>query len=88
MIIAKYPEHIEAQLKILDEKIEEIYRNYASMKFRPDEAVRIKANLHKAIEPFVNEKVRLIQNSVPKYVVTLSGAEEVQNGNQSVSQDI
>ena len=70
MIITKYPEHIEAQLKILDERIEEIYREYASAKFRPDEAVRIKVNLSKAIEPFVNEKVRLIQNSVPIYIIT------------------
>lgn len=69
MITVKYPEWIEAQLKILDERIEEIYREYAEIKVRPDEAMRIKKNLYEQTKPFVDEKVRLIANSHPTYIV-------------------
>lgn len=69
MIIAKYPDWVEAQLKILDERIEEIYRDYAELKVRPDEALRIKKNLYERTKPFVDEKVRLIANSCPTYIV-------------------
>lgn len=69
MIVTKYPEWVEAQLKILDERIEEIYQNYADQKFRPDEAMWIKENLYEQTKPFVDEKVRLITNSHPTYIV-------------------
>ena len=69
MLIAKYPEWVEAQLKMLDEKIEKIYREYAEIKVRPDEAMRIKKNLYELTKPFVDEKVRLIANSCPTYIV-------------------
>ena len=69
MVIVKYPEWVEAQLKILDERIEEIYREYAKIKVRPDEAMRIKKNLYERTKPFVDEKVRLIANSYPTYIV-------------------
>ena len=69
MIIAKYPDWVEAQLKILDERIEEIYRDYAELKVRPEEAMRIKKNLYERTKPFVDEKVRLIANSCPTYIV-------------------
>lgn len=69
MIVTKYPDWIEAQLKILDERIESIYKAYGELKFRPDEAMRIKNNLYKQIQPFVDEKVRLIANSCPTYIV-------------------
>lgn len=69
MITVKYPEWVEAQLKILDERIEEIYRQYADLKFKPQEAMRIKRNLYEQTKPFVDEKVRLISNCCPKYMV-------------------
>lgn len=69
MIKVKYPEWVEAQLKILDERIEEIYQNYANLKFRPDEAMWIKKNLYEQTKPFVDEKVRLITNCCPTYIV-------------------
>ena len=69
MIETKYPDWVEAQLKILDERIEEIYRIYENKKFPPDEAMRIKCNLYELTKPYVDEKVRLIQNSVPTYIV-------------------
>ncbi len=68
MIITKYPEWIEVQLKIIDKRIEEIYREYMNVKLKPDEAMRVKQNLYKRIEPFVDEKVRLISNSCPTYI--------------------
>lgn len=69
MITVKYPEWVEAQLKILDEMIEEMYREYAEIKVRPDEAMWIKKNLYEQTKPFVNAKVRLIANSNPTYIV-------------------
>ena len=69
MIITRYPDHIEAQLKILDERIEEIYQRYENKKFRPDQAMQIKKNLYEQTKPFVDEKVRLITNSQPTYIV-------------------
>jgi hypothetical protein len=69
MIETKYPDWVEAQLKILDERIEEIYRIYENKKFPPEEALRIKRNLYELTKPYVDEKVRLIQNSVPTYIV-------------------
>lgn len=69
MITVKYPEHIEAQLKILDERIEEIYRTYMSVKVPPNQAMRLKQNLYEITKPFVDEKVRLIQNCCPTYIV-------------------
>ena len=75
MIRTKYPEWVEAQLKILDERIEEIYQEYSEIKVRPDEAMRIKKNLYERTKPFVDEKVRLITNSCPTYTVEGSEAE-------------
>lgn len=69
MVTVKYPEWVEVQLKIIDERIEEIYREYADIKVRPDEAMRIKKNLYERTKPFVDEKVRLIANCCPKYIV-------------------
>lgn len=69
MVTVKYPEWVEVQLKILDERIEEIYREYAEIKVRPDEAMRIKKNLYERTKPFVDEKVRLIANCCPTYMV-------------------
>lgn len=69
MITVKYPEWVEAQLKIIDERIVEIYKEYEGMKFEPDEAMRIKRNLYERTKPFVDEKVRLISSSYPTYIV-------------------
>lgn len=69
MIIVKYPEWVEVQLKILDERIEEIYREYAKIKVRPDEAIRVKKNMYERTKPFVDEKVRLIANCCPTYII-------------------
>ena len=69
MITVKYPEHIEAQLKIIDERIAEIYQTCMSEKMRPDDAMRLKRNLYEMTKPFVDEKVRLIQNCCPTYIV-------------------
>lgn len=68
MIITKYPDWVEDQLKILDDRIAAIYREFSEMKVRPDEVLRLKRNLYEAIKPYVDEKVRLISNSVPTYI--------------------
>lgn len=69
MVIVKYPELVEVQLKILDERIAEIYQEYAKIKVRPDAAIQIKKNLQEQIKPFVDEKVRLITNCCPIYIM-------------------
>lgn len=69
MITVKYPDWVEAQLKIIDERIEEIYKEFSKVKVKPDDAMRIKRNLYERTKPFVDEKVRLIANSYPTYMV-------------------
>lgn len=69
MITVKYPDWVEAQLKIIDERIEEIYKEFSKVKVKPDDAMRIKKNLYERTKPFVDEKVRLIANSYPTYMV-------------------
>ena len=78
MIVTKYPEWIEAQLKIIDERIEEIYRTYMDVKAKPGDAMRIKRDLAEKIRPFVDEKVRLISNSCPTYIVKAESKEELE----------
>ena len=78
MIITKHPEWIEVQLKIIDERIEEIYREYMDVEVKPDDAMRIKRNLAERIKPFVDEKVRLISNSCPAYIVKAESKEELE----------
>ena len=72
MIITKYPEWVEAQLKIIDERIEEIYREYMNVNVNPNDAMRIKRNFTERIRPFVDEKARGTLNSCPTYIVDKS----------------
>ena len=69
MTIVKYPEWVEVQLKIIDERIEEIYLEYGKLKVRPDEVIRLKKSMDEQIKPFVDEKVRLIANCSPVYII-------------------
>lgn len=75
MIETVYPDHIQAQLDLLDEKIAEIYeQELPNMKqtsciLNIVEKQRIKRNLYERIRPLLDEKARLIQNSVPKYII-------------------
>ena len=85
MIVTKYPDWIEEQLKILDERIESIYKAYEEIKVRPDEAMRIKENLYKQVQPFVDEKVRLIANSCPTYIV--NGKELIKENKDKICTD-
>lgn len=72
MIQTIYPEPIQAQLDLIDEKIEKIYaESYPESDAIPNvyEANRIKKNLYEKTRPLLDEKVRLIANSCPKYVI-------------------
>ena len=40
-----------------------------NVKVKPDDAMRIKRNLAEKIKPFVDEKVRLISNCYPTYIL-------------------
>lgn len=77
MIITKYPEHIESQLRIIDESITKIYEdelpkepNAEFMDIRNLE--RIKRNIYERTKPLLDEKVRLITNSVPIYIIDIN----------------
>lgn len=74
MIITKYPEHIEAQLKRLDELIVKIYEDELPKEVNAEFAdvrsiERIKRTIYERTKPLVDEKVRLISSSVPTYIV-------------------
>ena len=70
MIVTKYPEWVEAQLQILDERIAEIYQEYSEIKVTSYiDNERLKRNYYERIKPFVDEKVRLIKNSYPTYII-------------------
>lgn len=73
MIIVKYPEWVETQLKIINERIEEIYRNYMDIQVTPDIAMQIKKNVYEQTRPLVDERVRLIANCCPKYIFKIGG---------------
>lgn len=79
MIITKYPEHIEAQLKRIDEQIANIYENELpkepTVEFVDVRNIeRIKRNLYERTKPLLDEKVRLIESSYPTYII--KGAED------------
>lgn len=74
MIITKYPDYVEDQLIILDEKImkihtEEMQRCDIAKIRNVEEQERIKRNIFERTKPLVDEKVRLITNCVPTYIV-------------------
>lgn len=75
MIETIYPENIRAQLNILDEMIAKVYEDELSTETgvtdikNIEEERRIKKALYEKIRPLVNEKVRLIQNSCPAYII-------------------
>ena len=74
MIKTVYPEWVQKQLDIIDKNIERIYNEVLPLSndcliLNVQEADRIRRCLFERTKPYVDEKVRLIQNCVPKYVV-------------------
>lgn len=74
MIETIYPEHIQAQLDLLDEMIVKIYeeelpQDNKAILMNTTEMERKKKLLYERIRPLLDEKVRLIENSYPKYIV-------------------
>ena len=74
MIETIYPEHIQAQLDLLDEMIAKVYedelpKENAATVMNITEIERKKKILYERTRPLLEEKVRLIQNSCPKYVI-------------------
>lgn len=74
MIEVVYPEYVQVQLDLLDEKIAKIYEeelpkentakfmNYTNIQ-------RIKRNLYERTRPLIDEKARLIEGCCPTYIV-------------------
>lgn len=74
MIETIYPEHIQAQLDLLDEMIVKVYedelpKENATTVMNITEIERKKKILYERTRPLLEEKVRLIENSCPKYVI-------------------
>lgn len=74
MIETIYPKHIQAQLDLLDEMIVKIYedelpKENAALVMNITEIERKKKILYERTRPLLEEKVRLIENSCPKYVI-------------------
>ena len=78
MVITKYPEHVEMQLKLLDEKIAEVYEqelgyianeNNTAKVMNYQEIERAKKCCYERVKPLLDEKVRLISESCPTYII-------------------
>ena len=68
-----YSECVQLQLDMLDENIERIYNEEMSNICNDFEDIDMKkARVRVRIQPFLDEKVRLIWNSCPKYMLNAS----------------
>ncbi len=79
MIQVKYPDWVEAQIQLIDEQIERMYKEAEEyIHQNPDllgftnykEMQRVQRNLYERTRPLVDEKVRLIMNSHPTYTIS------------------
>ena len=71
MIEVVYPEYVQVQLDLLDEKIAKIYEEVLpkETEWNGGDIQRIKRNLYERTKPLLDEKVRLIEGCCPKYIV-------------------
>lgn len=74
MIITKYPEAIELQLKLIDKAINTIYgmyipseRDIKSLAY--EDLIKLKKDIYDHTKPLLDEKVRLVETSFPTYIV-------------------
>ena len=77
MIQTKYPDWVEAQIQLIDEQIERMYKETNDYIHQsPDgftnykEMQRLQRNLYERTRPLVDEKVRLMMNSCPTYTIS------------------
>ena len=74
MIITKYPDYVEDQLKMLDEQIQKIYDELTPKEPTATlcnyyEIDRRRRLAYEMAKPLLDEKVRLVTNSCPSYIV-------------------
>lgn len=75
MIITKYPEEVERQLAELDKQIAKVFeeetpKNTAT-EMTYENIERAKRIIYERTEPLIDEKVRIVNNSYPTYIVKL-----------------
>lgn len=73
MIITKYPEEVERKLAELDKLIAKVYeeetpKNTAT-ELTYENIERAKRIIYERTKPLINEKVSIINNSYPTYIV-------------------
>ena len=73
MIITKYPEEVERILAELDKQIAKVYeeetpKNTAT-EMNYENIQRAKKIIYERTKPLIDEKVRIIKNSYPTYIV-------------------
>ena len=77
----KYSENIEATLRCLDEKIEEIkewYENRLPYAHSREEYDYYKRSYYETIQPYLNEKIKITERICPKMIITTETTEEMQ----------
>lgn len=77
----KYSENVEMTLRRLDEKIEEIkewYENRLPYAHSMEEYDYYTRSYYETIQPYLNEKIKIIERSCPKMIITTETPEEMQ----------
>ena len=73
MIITKYPEEVERILAELDKQIAKVYEEETpkntAMDLTYENIERAKRIIYERTKPLIDEKVRIITNSNPTYIV-------------------
>lgn len=80
MVKTKYPEWVEKRLFVIDKEIVRIYKeesleNITSVTY--EDVQYAKMRIYERTKPFIDEKVKLITDSVPTYIVTLDNHEHI-----------
>ena len=73
MIITKYPEEVERILAELDKQIAKVYEEETpkntSTELTYENVERAKRIIYERTKPLIDEKVKIIKNSCPTYIV-------------------
>ena len=73
MIITKYSDEVEKRLQELDKQIAKVYEEETPKNTATDmtyeNVKRAKRIIYERTKPLIDEKVRIIQNSCPTYIV-------------------
>ena len=73
MIITKYPEEVEKRLTELDKQIAKVYKEETpkntATEMTYENIEKAKRIIYERTKPLIDEKVRIINNSFPTYIL-------------------